>query len=74
MQKRIQKIFFRFQITAFELVALNTRFYYEKILVIEIHYGNKESQDLRYSQKRVYGADFLWEWSKNNKKSTAVQI
>ena len=48
MQKKSQKMFFGFEIIAFELVALNNRFYWENILVIEIHYANKESQDLRY--------------------------
>ena len=48
MEKKIQKIFFGFEIIAFELVALNTRFYWENILVIGCHYANKESQDFRY--------------------------
>ena len=30
MQERIQKIIFGFEIIAFELVALNTRFYRER--------------------------------------------
>ena len=34
MQKKIQKIFFDFEISAFELVALDTRFYGERIPVI----------------------------------------
>ena len=48
MKKKIQKINFGAEIIAFELVELNNRFYWENILVIEIHYANKESQDLRY--------------------------
>ena len=48
VQKKLPKIFFDLEIIAFELVALNTRFYWEKILVIGSHYGNKESQDFRY--------------------------
>ena len=48
MEKKIQKRFFHFEIIAFELVALNTRFYWENILVIGFHYANKESQDFRY--------------------------
>ena len=47
MQKEIQKIFFDFEIIAFELVALNTRFYWENILVIGCQYADKESQDFR---------------------------
>ena len=45
--KNLTKVFFGFQITAFELVALNPRFYWENILVIGSHYANKESQDFR---------------------------
>ena len=47
-QKEIQKFFFYFQIIAFELVALNTRFYWERILLIGCQYVNKQSQDFRY--------------------------
>ena len=48
MEKKIQKIFFGSEISAFELVALNTRFYWENILVIGCQYGKKESQDFRH--------------------------
>ena len=48
MHKKVQKIFLDFQTIAFELVALNSRFYWENILVIGCQYGKKESQDLRY--------------------------
>ena len=65
MQKKIQKTFFRCEIIASELVTINTRFYWENILVIGCHYGKKESQDFRYFQKRGSRADFLSEWSKN---------
>ena len=44
MQKKIQKFFFDLEIIAFELVALNTRFYWERILVIGCQYVNKQSQ------------------------------
>ena len=37
MQKQVQKIFFHFEIIAFELVALNTRFYWETIYFIRIN-------------------------------------
>ena len=43
MQKQIEKIFFNLEIIAFELVALNTRFYWERILVIGCQYVNKQS-------------------------------
>ena len=61
MQKKIQKSFFAFEITAFGLVAWNTRFYWENILVIGCEYGKKEFQDIRHFQKGVYGANFLSE-------------
>ena len=48
MQKKIQKSVFDISITPFKLVALNTHFFWENILVIEIHYANKESQVFRY--------------------------
>ena len=47
MQKKIEKFFFDFKIIAFELVALNTRFYWETILFIGCQYVNKHSQNFR---------------------------
>ena len=46
--KEIQKIFLDLQIIALELVALNTRFYWQRILLILFQYFNKQSQDFRY--------------------------
>ena len=48
MQKKMQKIVFDLEIVAFELVALNTRFYWERKLVIGCQYVNKQSEDFRY--------------------------
>ena len=48
MSKNIQKIFLDFEIKAFEFLALNIRFYSERIPVIRCQYVNKQSQDLRY--------------------------
>ena len=48
MQKKIQQIFFDLEIIAFELVSLNTRFYWERILVIGCQNVKKQSQDFRY--------------------------
>ena len=48
MQEKIQKIFFGFEIIAFELVVLGTPFYWERILVIGCQDVNKQSQDFRY--------------------------
>ena len=41
MQKKIAKIVFDLEIIAFELVPLDTRFYWERILVIGCQYVNK---------------------------------
>ena len=45
MQRKLQKIFFDFEIIVFELVPLDTRFYSERILVIGCQDINKQSQD-----------------------------
>ena len=50
MQKKVQKTFFDFYIIEFEfeLVAINTRFYWERIVVAGWQYINKQSQGFRY--------------------------
>ena len=48
IQPKIQQIFFNFEIIAFGMVELNTRFSRERILVIGGQYVNKQSQDVRY--------------------------
>ena len=48
MRKKIQKMFFDFQIIAYQLVPLDTPFYWEGIFVIGYQYVNKQSQELRY--------------------------
>ena len=48
MQKKIKKISFDFEIIAFELVALTTRFYWGRVLVIRSQYINEQCQDFRY--------------------------
>ena len=47
-QKKFEKVFFDFEIIAFELGPLDTRFYCERILVIGCKYVNKQSQDFKY--------------------------
>lgn len=47
--ENIQKIFSVAEIIAIELVALNTHFYRQRILVIQSQYVNKQSEDLRYT-------------------------
>ena len=65
MQKIIEQIFFDFEIIASEFVALDTRFYLERILIIWGQYVKKQSQDFRYYYNWNFWADFLSEWSKN---------
>ena len=48
MQKKIEEIFVDMEIFEFELVALEIRFYWERILVIGCEYVNKQSQDFRH--------------------------
>ena len=43
MQQKIKKIFFGLEIIALELVKVNTRFYWERILLIGCQYVNKQS-------------------------------
>ena len=47
MLQKIQKMFSDFEIIAFELLVLNTGFYWEKMHFIGCNYVNKESQDFR---------------------------
>ena len=47
-KKKIHKIVFDLAIIAFELVALNTRFYLERIFAIVGQFVNKQFQDLKY--------------------------
>ena len=69
-----EKILFDFQITAFELVPLHTRFYWKRILVIGCQYLNKQSQDFRYYWMRIFWANFLSEWSKNMTKTLLCRL
>ena len=71
MQKTIQKKIFDFWIIAFELIALNTCFYWERTHFIGCQYVDKQSQDLRYYYDRFFSADFLSYWPKNTTKTLA---
>ena len=48
IQKQIEEIFFDFEVIAFQLVSVNPRFYWERILVIGCDYVNKQSQNYTY--------------------------
>ena len=49
MQNKKKKIISLSEITAFELVAVTTNFYRERKLLTGSQYGNKQSEDLRYT-------------------------
>ena len=44
MMKKIQKIFFDSEIIAFELVALNTHFYWQTTILIGCQYVHTQAQ------------------------------
>ena len=48
MEKKIDKRFLILKKIEFELISLKTHFYSERILIIEIQYIYKLSQDFRY--------------------------
>ena len=73
MQKKIQKIFFDLEIIVFEFVALNTRFYWERMLVIGCQYVNKQPQDFRPYNNRIFGADLPAEWLKKLRKKLSCR-
>ena len=61
MQKNIKKIFSVLEIISFELVALRTHFYKERIILIRSQYINKQSHDFRYYSKRMFQTEVLSE-------------
>ena len=63
MQKEVQKIFCDFKIIAFELVALNTRFYWERILVIRCKYLN--SLKISDTSKKEFLERIFFQWDQN---------
>ena len=67
-RKESHNTFFDLEIIAFDLVALNTGFKWERILVIGCQFVKKQSQDFGYYEKRFFGADSFSEWSKNMTK------
>ena len=48
-EQKKKKIISLSEITAFELVAVTTNFYRERKLLTGSQYGNKQSEDLRYT-------------------------
>ena len=74
MHQKSKKRFFNFEIIAFQLLALNTRFYWGEIHAVGSQFVNKQSQDFIYYSDKIFGADILSEWWKKLEKNTAVQI
>ena len=48
MHQKIEEISFDIDIIAFDLFALDTSFYWERIVVIGCQYVDKMSQDISY--------------------------
>ena len=65
--EKIQKMFLYLNIIAFELVVLNTLFYWGRILVIGCQYVNKQSQNFD-AITQSFSSWFFSEWSKNMTK------
>ena len=72
MQENIQKIFFDFEIIPFELVALDTLFYWQRILVIECQYVNSlnisDTTKMEYFELILFlNAQKIWQkyWREN---------
>ena len=72
MQENIQKIFFDFEIISFELVALGTLFYWQRILVIECQYVNSlnisDTTKMEYFELILFlNAQKIWQkyWREN---------
>ena len=72
MQENIQKIFFDFEIISFELVALDTLFYWQRILVIECQYVNSlnisDTTKMEYFELILFlNAQKIWQkyWREN---------
>ena len=72
MQENIQKIFLDFEIISFELVALDTLFYWQRILVIECQYVNSlnisDTTKMEYFELILFlNAQKIWQkyWREN---------
>ena len=47
-QQKMEQKFSNLEVIGFELIALNTRFYWERIIFISCQYVSKQSEDFRY--------------------------
>ena len=59
MEKKIDKRFLILKKIEFELISLKTHFYSERILIIEIQYIYKLSQDFRYKWERIFRTEVI---------------
>ena len=74
MEKKIEKIFFGSEIIAFELVALNTRFYWENILVIGCQYAKKSVKISDTSKKMLKGLISFESYQKMTQKHCRADL
>ena len=74
MQQKTERLFFYFEVIWFELVALDSRFYWDRILFIGCEYVNKQSQDFRYYENILSGAHFILEYLEKYEKNSAMLI
>ena len=74
MQKKLQKKFFDLEIIAFELVVLNTRFCWERTLLIGCQYVNKESQKFHILLKQIFFELIIFQNDQKYDENTALRI
>ena len=64
-QRKIEQIFLDLEIISFEMVGLNIRFYWERILFIECQHVKKQPHAFRYYWKRIFQANSVSKWSRS---------
>ena len=74
MQKKIEKISFDFEIIAFELVLLKTRFYWERILVIGCQHVKKSVKIIDATKTEVLKVIFFHSYIKIEQKDCRVEL
>ena len=72
MQKKLEKKFFDFKIILFELVALNTCFYWERILFLRCQYV--DSLKISDTTKTEFSCWFFFRVIKERDKNNTLQI
>ena len=67
MDKKIEKIFSVSKTISFELVALNTHFYQDWIVMIRGQCVKKHSQDFRYYYDKIFRTETPSGWPKKTR-------